>query len=813
MVDPKKLITGFLLLAVLMSSVLFIFSSFRSEKTEVSDLAISSGALKNEVETGSPLFENLPEAVGGVADKNPELPPVEDPSNLTDNLAQELTAKMATLDPSEGGLIENKALELSEEVSLFSSRVAAEDLSKELLAFDEEIKKIANDFKIKNNASTDDILAYQEKLGKILDENFSRFSAVSLTNEGSASSLMNSLELAVDLSLMKTRGMNVPEEMTTLHQSLLKFLAYQKEAFDMVADEEDPLKATLVLQLKEKDYDIAALNLESELLKFQKNQQELGLGGNNEQGFFGSILGVKKAHAFLFGMITFDPQNFWKDVKKWVKETLGEMLKKRLVNQMVNQTIKWIQGKGKPKFIQDFDGFILGEADRAVGNAIYKHYPELCSPISKSVKNAFYSTGVGVRTTPVERTRCTLSEIVNNIEEFYDNFGIGGWANYLEIIKPQNNAYGAIMILSDIALSEEGKATEAAKVSAQSAGGNLPTRKCKNIKPRSINSALAATIISEDELSNPSDASADAELVLRRYGELPVRSNGEEINYGDISGTSFLGCPSDGWNITTPGTAVGDVLGKALGGHLDWIVNTTDLKALATAFVDSMVNKLIKSGTEGILSATVNRKSPRQQTEELLKSCESFATSTPERQDCVDNANEIAKIFESVRISTSTLSETAYTYSGMFNDAINNDNKFLDLVGPFSQLVTFALTNCTSSQADFVAQRDAYIRYMAESQTSIIIVVREIAEASSSIKWLYDYTENKIPAAKTNEDVDILTQELDDKFAVEQVSYFTQGAKERFLELEARLRGTIKQVNNGGCTFPPGFQSSLPSWF
>lgn len=805
MVDPKKLITGFLLLATLVSSFIFIFSNFSSEKTEVSDLEIAASEQKSEPKTfAGPIFENLPDPVGGIEDENPEIPPIKDPSNLTDSLAQKLVEEMALLDPTQEGLIEEKLEEVSRNPFILKEEIERGGLDKDLSDFQKEIDKISTAFKSKSNASTDDVLSYGTAISSILKENFSKFDSLDLTNENTMSPLVSSFELAVDVALIKTKDMQVPAVAANFHKSLLAFLAYQKSFIDLTNNETDPIRSALILQSQEMAYLQAAEKLDQEYGKLQKQGEALGLEKSGFSLSLVSLFSPKKAHAiFGFGDVVIDPAHIAKTVLQYAKRVATEFLKKRLVKTIVNQTINWIQGGGKPRFIQDFKGFVLGEADKAVGSEIYQHYPQLCSPISAAVKSAFYGIGTSGRNglNATEYTRCTLSMAVENVRAAYENFGVLGWANYLESIKPQNNTFGSIMILSDIALNARSEEKAAAQTSAQSAGGLLATRKCVDVRPHSITVELGGEDV-YGPAAPSANPSADAGLILKRKGETAVDSTGKEIDVSKITGDSFYGCPQSGWEVTTPGKTVGDILGKASGLHADWIVNAQDLAALATAFVDSLINKLFQAGAEG-LSRAVSARSPRQSAEDMKKSCETFATGTLEYKDCIDTANEIIDIYNSTALDAPTLINIVSIYRGSFEKVRNSNNEFYDLVmkqsppepapGGFVQVINGVIgshfdpsgqsvLNCPQVNDD---NREKYSQWLTETLPVLITLSKETREASTSISWLNNF-EEKINNASGSIELSELTQELDGKFDAEQVAFLAETAEARLKELQKR---------------------------
>jgi len=842
MVDLKKLITGFLLLAVLMSSVIFIFSSFRSEKTEVLDLAISSGALKNSENGGSenknPLFENLPldklgisvplpDPVGGVADENPELPPVEDPTNLTDNLAQQLTEEMGTLDPSKGDQIERKTDEALKNIDSFASKAALDVLNKDLDSFDKEVEETINNLRIRKGASAEDVLAYKESVDLLLSDNFSRFSDINL-EEGIMSGLViNSLEVAVNRVLIKSKDLPVPENLKDFHKSLVKLAMYQKKVLDLAQDQEDPLKSTIIIQLREKDILATLNNFTGEYSKIQEAIKSLGFRDEGIIKSIFSVLSVKKVYAQgLPGVpsVVTDPVhtsvNLTTRILTFAKNVATEFIKKRLVHQMVQQTINWIQGGGKPRFVQDFKGFALGEADKAVGGEIYKHLPQLCSSISPWVKSAFSGIGGGSRNGNLrtETTRCTLSEVIQNVENlaaFYENFGAGGWSNYLEVIRPQNNAFGSIMILSDIASIAGSEEKAAVKEDVSASGGLLSTKKC--VAPNSHN--IDAESQSDPELAAEIDNAVEnggniievaVDYILTKSGETPVNSKGEAIKKRDITTRIFESCPTNGWQVNTPGSTVGASLTKAIGADLDWIVNAQDLAALTTAFIDSLVNKLFKAGVEGIAGASIT-KSPKQNTEDLLKSCNSFATGTPEYADCIDNANEIIAIYQNVITSSSTIRFTAEGYVSILARVIEYDEKYINMairgeppivigtstimVNGTSSFGAIETINWVISECPYITQNnqkllDAYLIRRGETLAGVISATKETAESKNNILWLNNFI-MRLGNATDTLAMSELSQELENKFDSTMLSLMLTGAIDRYQKLKLNYYESI----------------------
>lgn len=75
-----------------------------------------------------------------------------------------------------------------------------------------------------------------------------------------------------------------------------------------------------------------------------------------------------------------------------------------------------------------------------------------------------------------DRAACTLSDIVSNIDDFYDDFTQGDWLAWDESLKPNNDAFGAWLLASDEKRVREMAAV--LKTDKEAKNGFEPTRKC-----------------------------------------------------------------------------------------------------------------------------------------------------------------------------------------------------------------------------------------------------------------------------------------------------------------------------------------------
>lgn len=247
------------------------------------------------------------------------------------------------------------------------------------------------------------------------------------------------------------------------------------------------------------------------------------------------------------------------ELYKWAQEFVLETLKKRALDLMVDQIVNWIQGEGDPKFVTDWQGFLKEASDVALGElAVRVAGAGICEPFRESLLNNLrvpdpeqFSDGdlYGSSIT------CTLDEIVDNIEGFYEDFSNGGWAAYSESLKPQNDPVALLVFTQTAKFQTIASAQRAAELEALSGNGFLSTKTC---------------------FEKPNSDSPDLD--------------GDKVK-GDVASTC---------RITTPGATIGDLVGKAVGADIDYIVNAEQLAAYMAAIADALWNRLVEGGVSGL---------------------------------------------------------------------------------------------------------------------------------------------------------------------------------------------------------------------
>ena len=224
------------------------------------------------------------------------------------------------------------------------------------------------------------------------------------------------------------------------------------------------------------------------------------------------------------------------NLKQDFLKILISILKRQLLNYMQNQIIDWIQGGGTPRFVTDWEGFMLDAANRAAGDFAQEiGLGFMCDPFALQVQLALFP----VKKFP-EVAGCTLDDIVGNINNFIDDFRSGGWIAYNTAWQPQNNFFGLVLL-----------------------GWNERSKRVAAALEQDVNEAIAGS------------------------GFLNQKKCEKDANGKDIPGTC---------KTVTPGTVVGETVKQAIGADFDFIVNADDISDFVEAIVNALLNRLITEG-------------------------------------------------------------------------------------------------------------------------------------------------------------------------------------------------------------------------
>ncbi len=171
---------------------------------------------------------------------------------------------------------------------------------------------------------------------------------------------------------------------------------------------------------------------------------------------FGIAEGEKSLASIVIPMINMPAQtdglqtgssvgDFWKDcVEHGIAMALGRLM----LTEMTQSVVEWINGgfDGSPSFITDTKGFLFDMGDQIFSDAILgSDLAFLCSPFKLNVQLAL-AINYSYRSEFGKKAQCTLSDIVDNVEDAYNDFTKAGWNGWFNTLNnPFNNPYGAYL--------------------------------------------------------------------------------------------------------------------------------------------------------------------------------------------------------------------------------------------------------------------------------------------------------------------------------------------------------------------------------
>jgi len=180
----------------------------------------------------------------------------------------------------------------------------------------------------------------------------------------------------------------------------------------------------------------------------------------------------------------------------------------QILGMITNEVIKWVNGGGSPKFVSDWGGFLRDAAQQAGGSFLDTLSGGfLCNPFAFQIKLALMPTGY------YQQSRCTLSDMGNNLQNFFANFtNGGGWGTWLQVSQPNNNFFGLYGMALDEKTKQEAEAREKAKNEALSGGGFLSDKKCDQCRIENLISGSAQTLSGFDNCDEKKAGASSGEV-------------------------------------------------------------------------------------------------------------------------------------------------------------------------------------------------------------------------------------------------------------------------------------------------------------
>lgn len=624
MIDVKKLISGFLIVATAAVFSGFILMYIGDESTgaslaqpgpTIAGIGTAPTRTQNTndvsanafVDTGS-LQGNAAEILGEMYIPSTTMAAAVDPTNLTNTFADSFINGFVAANPAgavteNGGTIFNSPDTQAIAASLATNPVFQNFSTPDWDAQAAQIKIITTDnsqTNVDNYASSFNTI-YQ---GYIANSNIGGI----LGQQDPAS--VSIIEAQIQKMLQQATSTPTPTSLVGLQRSLIKLLVYEKNIVALATNSSsDPLKASLVFKGEQAGYDLAISNFEAQWSmagsKFAGISMAKPRIPDNKPSFIDRWLGVPTAYAILgAGDIVSDPitesmttAQLAKTIEGYVENIILQVLINTLTNLIQQKVLAAVQGSGAPQFVTDFGSQMVDSFTSAAASEIgsyMKCVPSYEAPFVQAM----------LSTPSVVNPDICQSEfngqLSNNLQNFYNNFS--NFNSYLSLFQPGGNAWGLILQTRDAALIAGGNSQQTNKTQLTSTGwkgiatcndhsnaygvsyscpdgGTLDN----STKPPTCN--MGAGLIPEQAISNPN------------LGKCADGSDPQIKSPSDVTKESFSAALKGGISNITSAKNIEGLLGALLSSLLNTLA--TNAINLSTQELNNIANGNLSTAPQG----------------------------------------------------------------------------------------------------------------------------------------------------------------------------------------------------------------------
>lgn len=652
---PKVFIVSFLILSVVISSFTMILSELLSgEKNSSSNSADSNSAVEKDLATassGGVFAEALPRplsrwsnTINAMAQDSSGDSIVSNPNNMTEQFMARYANVVKDGNP-DGPVPEDGtdntllALPTEDKTAQLIAQVTSGTSTLPII-----LPTVYKNINTIDKPTTEDGNQYLGQVLGILDSTLgSQDFKNSLDTQNPDISLITAGDLMSQQALLKVKELRVPKPYLSFHQSLLKYLDIQSQLTEAASrHSDDPLRAILAIQSAQKLTALAANDLKNETDNI-KNINTKDWVGNRDNKWL-SLVKIPTAQAFAwpawdiingpFHIVNSisNTKGFWDSIAKFILDGIVQAFIDQLITQFQNQTVAWIQGGGKPKFVTNWQQFLEDTADKAVGQALYKLDKSLCSNFGPLV--TFYFQKVPTNGTAAT---CTLTQVGKNLEKFAKDFTKGGWISYREVTQPNGNFFGAMIMAHDDLVAQENKATGAATHELAAGAGFKGVKVCTHYISNTAGDTVSENCQDPKWLATASDT--DKEMCAA------------------YEGTNQKICDAE--QNMTPGGSVAHAMFGAADYKIGRVIQAKGLASLVSALIDAAISRVIKEGLANLTGLFNNKPNTANATVHYDKYGYSTGPDQPYLNDDQTLAQDVATSSRSISQNVNVASTTA----------------------------------------------------------------------------------------------------------------------------------------------------------
>jgi hypothetical protein len=612
MIDVKKLVTGFLILAVAASAAALVISGIGNASagnTSGNTNAITATAAAQPATslTGDAF---LPQTVtqddtDGSATSTSSTTPLDDPNNLTDVLANTYLNNLALTNPG-GPTMDadgDPTLTPPDTMSVISQFVASTTVaSSDIPDWDTEADQIPITVV---TSSPDSLKAYGVAIGEILNANIAQTNLEAMLNNNPDPSFEPYVESKVQTSLQDISGLQTPASVVPFQKSLIKTLVYAKDFLTLAENAQtDPLKTEFIMESEDAKYDAAVQDLQTQLQNVTAQNllsfgtvPEPGSGQTAPNSFLTGIealVGVPVANAQ--GVPVIDAQSIvalWTQIANMIKAELKDialqLIKNTLVFIMQKTIFAAIKGGGAPAFIQQWGNTLA----KAFENSAISALNSQMSCVGAAPFNPQLKLMLGATYQTNQNNVCAVSFnnqlSGNTLNNFFKKFSNGGWVTFGSTLQPDNNYYGSAFFIAQAVGNTAQNAQNAAQAKAVAGQGFHGSAVC-------------------DDGSNPNGDSVECTQgdPTSAAGQIDQMFPGDSCPNGWALQATFSnnGECTDGSEpeVQTPGALFNGMANSAINGNFSLITSANDWVGLASGLFVSILQQTLNSLAQSTIS-------------------------------------------------------------------------------------------------------------------------------------------------------------------------------------------------------------------
>jgi hypothetical protein len=190
-------------------------------------------------------------------------------------------------------------------------------------------------------------------------------------------------------------------------------------------------------------------------------------GGGSVLSIITSLTSGPSLDALLWEAARFILREFTENIVHWIK---------------TGQDPFFFGGTNGGLFVTNIDEFVLDAADNAAGVFLSEYlgdaYDQLCSPFRLDVGLGLgHSYGRDYGSFKYQ-ARCSITDIVANLEDFYNDFENGGWEAWFATSRYENTPLGLLTLSLETSIGRERRAASANILDFSAGLGFLGLREC-----------------------------------------------------------------------------------------------------------------------------------------------------------------------------------------------------------------------------------------------------------------------------------------------------------------------------------------------